>query len=148
MYHSMSGTCSSAPQKFRKGYTGCKGSNSRSANNAVTLNPWCSYSWMMALSFSMMVGTRWFPRGLTVVNFRFLEMVSRKGTSLIYMISIASAIKLYSFNVSGGTGSMPLLTCGLGYETVFPFSDRRLVPYISSAASMPAQLIEHPSNVG
>ena len=83
------------------------------------------------------------PRGLTVVNYRFLEMVSRKGTLLINMISIASAIKLYSFNISGGTGSMPVLTCGFGYETVFPFSDPRLVPYISSAANMPAQLIRH-----
>ena len=103
---------------------------------ALISKPLCLYRAITDFKHCMIVGICLFGRASTVPNFRFLEVVTKNAILLINIISIARIIERCILKISGGTPSIPMATCGFGRHTVFPFSDPRFGPKMSSAAVM------------
>ena len=83
-----------------------------------------------------------------VVYRRPCDLVTKKGTLLMNMISISRVTCCNSFNTEGGTGSTCVSTRRLERRVVLPFRLPRLGPRICSAAHMSAQVREQPARRG
>ena len=140
MCRSISGTCSLFDTTFRVTLSSMSdariGSNSLSVCAMFTRKPRFAYSARTCLIAIMIVGCFRSLRVSAVLNFIPREIVTRNAILLTYMMSMHSVTSRYRSMIDCGTPSISIATCSPPRRAVFPFSDPRLGPKISSAAVM------------
>ena len=107
----------------------------------MIVKPRCSYSLHIVHIFCVMVCNCLLSRASTVPNLMSLEIVTRNGILFMNIISIHNVTFPCIFSKSGGTSSIYVDTCGLGWWTVLSLSQPRLGPNMSSAARTSCRVI-------
>ena len=143
IYLSMSGTCSFSAQVFKEGNQGRIGSNSPSARMLVMEKPRWWYVLMTDRSFETTVLSFLSGSASTVPKCKLRDVVTRNGTLLTNIMSMAIVTCLCNLRISGGTGCIFVFTCFSPLRTVFPFNEPRFFPRMSFAALTSVDVTGH-----
>ena len=140
MLRSAPGTCSSLEHMLRRMPMPARGprkhSNSPSMYISVTLNPLSLYILftLRIATFSLLALV--FFMNSAVRNMMLRDIVVKNGSLFTFIISHSNVIFLYLERMDDGMGVVLLRTCLVFRLVCFPFKEPRLVPNISSAASI------------